>query len=269
MRDAASPMPLRRFQDQFASALAGEPANADAMVANLVAQPGFAVYRNTVTKGCLDALQANFPAVARLVGEDWFRAAAAVFVARELPSHPSLLAYGASFPAFLESFGPASALPYLPGVARLDRLWTEAHIAADAPALGRQALAELDPEALADSVLHLHPAARWAWFGHAPIRTIWQCNREDGGEAGEIAWVGEGALLTRPGDAVRWTGIDAAGCRFLDACARGLPMAEAIDAALDADPEVNLVRLVATLFEAGAVARLALPTPDSLRRTTP
>jgi hypothetical protein len=33
--------------------------------------PALAVYRNTVAKGCIDALQANYPAVHTLVGSDW------------------------------------------------------------------------------------------------------------------------------------------------------------------------------------------------------
>ena len=62
---------LGRFQDAFVDALQGvEPAaldEADRLIATLTAQPGFAVYRNTVMKGCVDALRANFPTVERLV----------------------------------------------------------------------------------------------------------------------------------------------------------------------------------------------------------
>ena len=43
----------------------------------------------------IDALQSNYPAVARLVGEEWFRAAAAVYVRQTIPVEPSLLRYGA------------------------------------------------------------------------------------------------------------------------------------------------------------------------------
>ena len=42
----------------------------DGLAHGLAAQPAFAVYRNTVMKGCVDALEANFPTVARLVGEE-------------------------------------------------------------------------------------------------------------------------------------------------------------------------------------------------------
>lgn len=252
-------VPLSRFQDAFARALAVDPSQADACVAPLVAQPAFAVYRNTVAKGCIDALQANFPSVARLVGEEWFRAAAAVFVADERPREPSLLAYGASFPAFLAGFPPAAELGYLEGVARLDRLWTEAHVAADAPALERTTLAGLDPVAAGTAILHLHPAARWAWFDDAPIHTLWHRNREGADLDGAIDWRGEGTLLSRPEGAVRWTAVDAAACRFLDACAREQPVALALEAALDADGEANLVRLVTRLIDAGAFCRLSHP----------
>jgi len=262
---AAAPCSLARFQDAFAHALLAGNDPVDAPIAALVAQPAFAVYRNTVMKGCIDALQANFPAVVRLVGEDWFRAAAAEYVARELPSEPSLLAYGTGFPGFLEGFAPAAGLPYLAGVARLDRLWTQAHAAADAPALDPSALAGIDPEALACAVLHPHPAARWAWFADAPIFTIWRRNREDLPDGGEMPWQGEGALLTRPAGAVQWVATGRAACGFLDACARALPLDDALEAALEADPDANLVRLVNGLLDAGAFGRLALP-PDDPRR---
>lgn len=262
---AAPETPLRQFQDAFAWALLSDGEPADSCVATLVAQPAFAIYRNTVLKGCIDALQANFPAVARLTGEEWFRAAAAEFAAGELPKEPSLLAYGEAFPAFLAGFPPAAGLPYLADVARLDRLWTEAHAAEDAPAIGREAFSVADPGGIGAAVLQPHPAARWRWFGREPIFSIWRRNREERADDGEIAWRGEGALLTRPEGAVRWTAIDGPACRFLDACARGHSLDEALAAALESDPDANLVRLVNTLLDAGAFRRLGRPTDDPWR----
>lgn len=254
-----TPSPLARFQDAFAHALFAAREPVAPCVAALVAQPAFAVYRNTVMKGCIDALQANFPAVVRLVGEDWFRAAAAEFVAHEPPAEPSLLAYGDGFPDFLQGFPPAADLPYLAGVARLDRLWTQAHAAADAPALERSALSGIDPETLARAVLHPHPAARWAWFADAPIHAIWSRNREATAVAGEIAWSGDGALLTRPRDVVLWRALEEPGCRLLDACAQGCTVAQAADACLDLDPDADLARLLGELLDAGAFERITLP----------
>lgn len=247
---------LAAFQDAFAAALAGHDVAATPAVAALADQPGFAVYRNTVLKGCLDALQANFPAVARLTGEAWFRAAARDYARDALPTEPSLLAYGASFPAFLATFPPAQALPYLAGVAQLDRAWTEGHVAADQPALHDGDLVTADPAALGRSVLVPHAAARWRWFDDLPVFSIWRANREGDGNVDGVAWTGEGALLTRRGHAVEWIGIGRAACRFLDACAAGRPLALALAEAIDAEPQVEPARLVATLVEAGAATRL-------------
>lgn len=85
---------LAQFQDDFAQALLLPDAPLSLAIAAMAAQPGFAVYRNTVMKGCIDALQANYVCVARLVGEEWFRAAAAVFVHAHPPVQPTLLHYG-------------------------------------------------------------------------------------------------------------------------------------------------------------------------------
>lgn len=247
---------LARFQDAFAQALRTPDLAPAPDVAALAAQPAFAVYRNTVVKGCIDALQANFPVVARLVGEEWFRAAAALYVRDALPSDPTLLNYGASFADFLMRFPPASDLPYLSGCARLDRLWTEAHVAADEAALDPAAVARLTPDALAGVTLHPHAAARWAWFEEGPIYTIWSSNRADRVSEDDIDWRPEGALLARPRDTVEWVALDAAGCAFLDACAQGDTLAGAAQAVLEVKGNADLARLMSMLLAGGAFGRM-------------
>ncbi len=245
---------LAQFQDSFARALA-VPEAADAP-RYLAAQPGFAIYRNTVLKGCIDALQANFPAVARLVGEEWFRAAAALYARQDPPRVPMLFEYGAGFADFLARFEPAAQLPYLPAVARLDRFWSESHTARDEAPLRAQALAGLAPDRLGGIVLRPHAAARWAWFA-VPAFTIWSRNRQElpvDGDEPEIEWRGEGALVVRPGDAVEWLELDQAACAFLDACAAGEPLAKAAEAAVAVASEADLAALMARLLEAGAFA---------------
>lgn len=232
---------LARFQDDFARALL-DPAQP--------APPAFAVYRNTVMKGCIDALQANYPAVARLVGEEWFRAAAAVYVRDHPPQVPMLVEYGAAFPEFLARFEPADELPYLPAVARLDRYWSESHIARDDEPMRAESLAALDPVTLGAQRLRPHAAARWAWFT-LPARSIWSRNRnktEPAGDEPDIAWRPEGVLIVRPGDAVRWIELDEAGCAFMDACAAGATLIEAAQAV----PAGSVSGLLASLLAAGA-----------------
>ena len=251
---------LGHFQDDFAHALLATDAAESTALASVTAQPAFAIYRNTVMKGCIDALQANYPAVTRIVGEEWLRAAAVVYARDALPNQPMLLHYGADFADFLTQFEPAAELPYLPGVARLDRLWTEAHVAASEDALIPAALTPLASGNFFRARLQPHAATRWAWFESAPIYTIWSRNRSDAVFDGNIEWHAEGALLTRPQDSVRWRALDRAGCAFLNTCAAGGTVADAAQSALEAQPAADLGRLMASLLEAGAFSRLYLNT---------
>ena len=159
---------LAGFHSAFAAALF-TPADPRGPLAALTAQPAFAVYRNTVMKACVDALEANFSTVARLVGSDWFRAAAAryVYVAAQPPDDARMLEYGGSFADFLQTFEPARELPYLADVARLDRCWTEAHAAADGSP-DAAFIGTLAPEELGATRVAPHPAARWRWFASQP-----------------------------------------------------------------------------------------------------
>ena len=257
---STTPGALTRFQDDFSRALQSDAADAPASMTGLIMQPAFAVYRNTVMKACIDALQANYPAVTRLVGEEWLRAAASIYVRENLPRLPMLIDYGADFAGFLARFEPAAELPYLPSVARLERFWSEAHTAASEKMLDPGALTRLAPENFIAARLRLHAATRWAWFADAPVYTIWSRNRSDSSDGSDIKWTAEGALLTRPHDSVQWCAIDQAGCAFLDACANGSTLAEAAQAALTANPETDLSHLMATLLEAGAFSRLHVPT---------
>ena len=258
-------MTLASFQEAFAGALLD--AAADSPLSGMVSQPGFAVYRNTVMKGCMDALETSYPAVASLVGEEWFRAAAAVFARAHPPRVPMLVEYGAEFPGFLRACPPAAELPYLADVARVDRFWTEAHLAADETPLRAEALARLAPDALAAMRLRPHVSARWAWFDDAPIATLWRRQRNpslrDAGAA--IEWRGEGVLVLRPQHVVVDVALDPAGCAFLDACRDDATLGEAAMAALAIAPSVDLAALLATLIEAGA---FALPQ-DTLTRHPP
>lgn len=242
---------LGAFQDAFASALFDDPAHVASEVAGLASQPAFAVYRNTVVKGCIDALIANFPAVTRLVGKEWMHAAATLYVREHRPRDPTLLRYGDQFADFIARFPPAAEITYLPDVARIDRLWTEVHSAPDDDLLNPEMLAGLSQLTGLGVKLRPHRAARWAWFTDTPAYSIWSRNRGSGAFDGELEWEGEGVLLTRPHQDVRWMMLDRAGCEFLDACAEGQSLPDAAAAALAVQGDINFQAFFAMLLTAG------------------
>lgn len=263
-------MQLSAFQDAMADALLHPPGDRasehPAWLDALASQPGFSVYRNTVLKACLDALQASYPTVCQLVGEAWFRAAAAVYVPQAPPVDGQLVRYGDGFADFLAAFPPAAELPYLAAVARLDRLWTESHLAADAPVLDAAWLAAQPPARLAGCVLAPHPASRWIWSPEHPAFALWHCHREGRALPDDLPWVADGGLLTRPHGAVQWTALPRGGVAMLDACAAGMPIEDATARALAADPALDLPGLMAVLLQAGA---WRLPPPGDAHAPIP
>jgi hypothetical protein len=238
---------LGEFQDAFAAALFQRPAE---QLQQLIEQPGFAIYRNTVLKGCVDALGANYPCVASLVGDDWLRAAAAIYAQQSPPSDCRLLYYGADFAEFLEQFEPARDLPYLADVARLDRLWLEAFAAPQEACLELTRLGAVSPAQLAECVLQPRSSVRWRWFSEQPIYSIWRHNREEQPLPPELPWHGEGALLVGHRTGVRWQALDKGGCIFLDACAAGHTLDQASALALQAQPDLDFTTLLGQLLSA-------------------
>ena len=263
---------LSLFQGAFTKALSSPSDSVDGPFGEIARQPGFAVYRNTVHKACIDALQANFSAIVRLVGEDWFRGAASVYHRAEPPKDARLLLYGATFPAFLAQFPPAAELPYLCGVALLDRFWIEAHTAADARVLDAQVITHLQPEQLRQTVVRLHPAARWSWFSGQPIRSLWESNRGhdaiSGGER-KMLWESEGILISRPFAEVIWTDLEPGGVAFLDSCAAGRTIEDAVSSAVETQPALDLAKLIAKLLDAGCLSSMEIQPTLPVQKAFP
>ena len=251
---------LAEFQRDFAAALRLDDAALG--TSPLASQPGFAVYRNTVRLACIDALRANYPTVLQLVGEPWFGDAASRFVANRMPRDGRLAHYGEGFAEFIAAFEPARELVYLAGVAQLDRCWTEAHLATDAPVLTVATVGALPAERLADARFVPHPAARWATFASMPVFTIWRRHREAIALDDELPWLGERALIVRPADAVAWHAIGPSAAAFLAASADGATFAVALEAAERADraaesaSEAALASWLPSLIHAGAFTRV-------------
>jgi hypothetical protein len=149
------PPELLAFQREFAAAL-DHPATG-----------AMAVYRNTVLHGAVEALRANFRVVEQLVGPEMFENMAVGYATKCPPRQPVLALYGAGFADWLEDQAWVRDLPYLPDVARVERLCIESLMAADAEPLS--AIAERD---LSGLKLELHPALRFTWLA-TPAMSIW------------------------------------------------------------------------------------------------
>ncbi len=244
---------LARFQKTFAGALLSPgdvhaPDAIDAIGDRTRRDLGFTVYRNNVFHSLTVALKETFPAVLRLVGDDFFNYAAHEYILAQPPTQAALRDFGRKFPQFLVQFEPSRHLAYLPDVAKVELAWLDAYHADDRDALDLSALASVPEDRLESVVFRLHPSVS-LMSSKYPAHAIWRTNRDDdvvqpvnleaGGEAIVIVRA-DGAVVTRAAD----TGEFA----FLTAIERGAAFGAAAEAATAAASDVHMPALLANIF---------------------
>lgn len=252
------------FEAAFDAMLSGDTAALDGWLAPVGQDRSVVdVYRNSVVKARLDALEALYPTVARLVGRDWFRAAGAEFAHGSPPVDPVLDTFAEDFPDWLAGFPPARDLPYLAPVARIDRAWTRAHTAADAQTLSSGTVAAMPPARLFSSTARLHPSIALFWFDWS-VASIWIGNQPDAASEKPMVWEErpEGLLIVRADHGVAWRRLARPEWAFLTACRAGHDLGRAARDAFAVDPKMNLSTLFAGLLSASAFSTLH-PEPQN------
>ena len=249
------------MQSSFAAALLEPEADlppALAQGASPAAKRRFDIYRNNVTSSLIDALKASFPIVCRLVGDEFFKAAATLYIRQDPPRSPLLFRYGARFADFLEGFPPAQSVPYLGDVARLEWAWLQAYHAEDQAPLPLQALAEVPQESLPEIRLTLHPSftllrSRW------PVVSLWAAVRDRKDNPGIDIGQGEEAAILRPDSDVSVQLLPPGGYDFLAALADGRTLGEAAALSSEAHSDFDLAHHLQGLFTLGTVVAIIAP----------
>ena len=212
----------------------------------------FAVYRNNVHVGLTNALSQRFPVTERLVGADFFRGMARVYVQDNKPASPLLFEYGEDFPDFVAGFAPARGLAYLADVARIEAAWSRAYHARDAVALTVADIAALAPERLAETRLAPHPSAGLVRSSH-PAGGIWAAHQTE-----PVATVAdrrpETVLMVRPDAMVNVHVVPAADAAFAAALIAGRTLGDAAGEALAANPDFDFGAAIVGLVSLGAFA---------------
>jgi hypothetical protein len=172
---------LPDLQRAFAGAVLGE---VTAPVSNWIVSDHFPstrrlqVYRNNVVTSLSDALAAVYPVVQRLVAPGFFAYAAHEYLHQHPSRSGNLHDFGDHFPQFLQDFEPASALAYLPDVARLEWAWHRVFHASECPPLSLEKLAAVPAENYERLRFKLHPA-RQLLASRYPVLRIWEANQDD------------------------------------------------------------------------------------------
>jgi hypothetical protein len=232
------------------SIIAGDDAVARYVLAGgLPPEARLGIYRNNFSGTLTAALKLCYPAIHRLVGAEFFEGAARIFIAASPPRSADLDAYGEEFSEFLAGFPPAGALPYLPGVARLEWAVNRALHAPDMKALD---IARLGAVAAADRdriAFQPHPSVALVTADH-PVDAIWRAvlARDDDAMAAIDLDAGPVRLLVeRRATGVEVTRLEEPAWRFAAALCASRPLWTAIEAA----PEVDAAAFLAEHLAAG------------------
>jgi len=219
-----------------------------------------AIYRNNAVEGFLKTLQATFPALVRLSGEQWFRQVGRQYM-RRYPSRSGNMHYvGEHFASFLEAELAGSSYEYFADVARLEWAYQEVLVAADHPTFDLSALALVAPADYGALTFNTHPAMRLV-RSRFPVLAIWRANQADAASDETIA-LDQGSssvLLIRRADHVELRELPPAEFALLAALTRGESLEQAAECALEIDPRLALDAALGRIVSLGALVDFTAP----------
>lgn len=210
---------------------------------------GAAPVATKLETGCrAEALARGYPTVAAIMGRTPFLDLAAEFAAlTELGD--------AQFPDWIDQHRTGQILPYLSGVAAIDRLRREAESTTADSAVAPVVAAALSVGEWMQSRARLDAATRFGWFS-VPAPSIWLAHFDAALVDPAPEWRAEGILITRPGGTLRARRIGPAEHRIL----AGLRIGEAVDVAVSAARglyrEANIELAIEGIIDSGAAATL-------------
>lgn len=224
----------------------------------------FDVYRNNIFAGLISVLKSRFPAVSRIVGDEFFAGFARQFIAQHPPQSPALVFYGSGFADYIRAAEECADVPYLADVAAIEWELHRCYHAADDVILTAEDLARTG---LRPDQIRLHLAASTAVVtSKLPAYSIWRANAQSE-PSGPLVFAanGETTLITRCGLSCSAILMPAGGPTFTRAIAAGLKLTEAAQHTAASDPAFRLDQVLGLMLHQNAFAI----HPSQSRRSAP
>lgn len=270
-----SAMPsLSEQQQAFSAALTDEAlAASPAFLARFADTPArarrrFAAYQRNVRGNWRMALRASYPVLATLIGEARFAALSDEYLTLRPSRDADLNRYGAELADFLGEHPLREALPYLPDLAHLEWMLQEIYGAQFDGAPDLSALSALPAEHQGDLVVRLATSTARAIRSAWPISEIWQAHQHDDlarrdGELAEISLTPSEHLVMvsrLPAGGFFVTRLSAGEAAFRAACEAALTLEEGLQAALAAEPALEVANLLPNWLARGWISAFELPS---------
>jgi hypothetical protein len=244
-----------------------EPLLAELAVNSTRAAACIGVYQNNARETYRLALQASYPVIERLVGEDCFRGLALKYM-REFPSTSGdLQNFGLAFPEMLEDIYTSTEFTYFADVARLEWAMEIVQLRSTDEPLNLKGLGELDPSLIPTVRLTRASSAQLVNSPY-PILAIWKSNQT--GQAAEInlSSGAEHVVVRRAGGNTELTAISSVAASLALILEETATLAEATDAfaaKFGDDTDTNLGDALQHLTSSGLITGFSLIPPSPVQ----
>jgi hypothetical protein len=184
------------------------------------------IYAGAYRSRLAEALQSNYPVLAKLLGASDFDALASEYIAAHDSPFFSIRYYGDGLAKFLATREDYAAAPVLAELAQWEWAMTTVFDAADAPALRAEELGRIPPQRWAQLRLRWHPSVQrlTLWWN---VPQLWQALSEDR-ERPEMALAASAVewLLWRENLTTYFRSLAGTEANVLDAARSGWPFGE-------------------------------------------
>lgn len=179
------------------------------------------VYHDAYRLRLCEAVSSDFPALHTLLGDEDFTALLLAYIAARPSHYRSIRWFAGELADFLSTQAPWCEQPVLAEMARFEWALAHAHDAADAPSIGREALAELDAEGWATLHPRLHPSVTLLSC-HWDTPPLWQAIHEQEAARAPQAVDTQGWVVWRDRERrARYLSLTPPLALWLAACAHG------------------------------------------------
>lgn len=214
------------------------------------------IYKNNYYASLIEAMEASFETVYKLVGEDFFKALCKAYLQAHPPQNPIVILLGENFPGFITSFPHTQQIPYLADVAKLDWARQVCHHAPSQASVEPSIFSRLSPTELMEKIIT--PRADIQLIRSAfPIYSIWEMNHSAQSPHKEIdLGQSQQLLLIRNDEAVEMYCTDLTFFNLLKKLANQISLGEALENAMEENEAFNASEAVSFIIQTGFIYQL-------------